>query len=501
MSLRVETRDGIVEGSGEPGIRVFRGIPFAKPPTGERRWRKPERPDPWAGVRDATRFGASAPQSKLMIDFLPGMDVGHQSEDCLYLNVFAPAAAGSKRPVLVWIHGGAFTIGSGSQQLYDVRPLVRRGDALLVTVNYRLGALGFLHLAELTRGAFPDAANLGILDQVAALEWVRDNAAAFGGDPGNVTIFGESAGGMSVGTLLGMPAARGLFQRAIAQSGASHSANDAKDATRIARMMFEELGLAAGDVDGLARAPVEEILAAQARVGLRCQSDLLLPFRPVVDGAALPEPPIGAVRGGLSRGVAVVAGYTGDEWKLFSFMDPQRGRLDDAGLVARAEQRAPGRGRALVDAYRSALGAGASPSDLFCAIERDRIFGIPAVRLAEAQRAFQPNTYAYLFSWRAALFDGALGACHGIDVPFVMGSLGTPGADRFAGLGPAALALQERVMDAWLAFARSGDPNHPGLPAWPSYDTEKRLLMEFGERCAAVRGPDDALLRAWEGVL
>jgi para-nitrobenzyl esterase len=338
--------------------------------------------------------------------------------------------------VLVWIHGGAFTIGSGSQSLYDVRPIVRRGDVVVVTINYRLGALGFLHLAELAGEAFGDAANAGLLDQVAALRWVRDNIAGFGGDPGNVTIFGESAGGMSVGTLLGMPAARGLFQKAIAQSGAAHSANDAPSATRVARMLCEELGCEPGDGAALLRASVDAILEAQARVAARTQSEQLLPFRPVVDGRALPEPPIDAVRAGMSRGVPVLAGFTRDEWKLFLFMDPQGQKLDESMLLERAEFRAPGRGAALVSAYRAALGPEAKPYELFCALERDRIFGIPAVRLAESQQRWQPNTYLYEFTWPASLFGGLLGACHGIDVPFVMGSIGTPGGDRFAGAGP-----------------------------------------------------------------
>jgi para-nitrobenzyl esterase len=501
MSQRVETRDGVLQGVQEDGIRAFRGIPFARPPVGERRFRRPEPPENWPGVRDASCFGPSAPQMKLQIDFLPGMEVGAQSEDCLYLNVFAPAAAGSKRPVLVWIHGGAFTIGSGSQPFYDMRPLVRRGDAVLVTVNYRLGALGFLHLAELAGEDFAGAANAGILDQVAALEWVRDNIAAFGGDPGSVTIFGESAGGMSVGTLLGMPAACGLFQKAIAQSGAAHATNDAQAATLVARMLFEELGLAPGDGAGLRRAPVEAILEAQARCGLRTQIDGLLAFRPVVDGRALPGPPIDAIRGGLSREVAVIAGYTRDEWRLFSLMDPQAQKLDEAGLRARVELRAPGRGQAIVEAYRARLGPGEKPCELFCAIERDRIFGVPAVRLAEAQGAWQGRAFLYLFTWEAALLGGVLGACHGIDVPFVMGSIGTPGGDRFAGSGPEAAALQDRVMDAWLGFARSGDPRHDGLPGWAPYDTDRRMAMELGRRCQPMRVPDDALLRAWDGGL
>ena len=492
---------GCYRASTRKASAIFRGIPFARPPVAERRFRRPEPPQPWAGVRDASRFGPSAPQTKLQIDFLPGMDVGAQSEDCLYLNVFAPGSQGSPRPVLVWIHGGAFTIGSGSQAFYDVRPLVRRGDVIVVTTNYRLGALGFLHLGELAGEDFGDAGNAGMLDQIAALAWVRDNIAGFGGDPGNVTIFGESAGGMSVGTLLGMPAARGLFHKAIAQSGAAHSANDAQTATGVARLVCEELGLAPGDGAGLRRAPVEAILAAQARCAVRVQGDQLLPFRPVVDGRALPEPPIDAIRGGLSREVAVIAGFTRDEWKLFSFMDPQAKKLDEPSLLSRAEQRAPGRGQALVDAYRSKLGAGPKPFELFCEIERDRIFGIPAVRLAESQRRWQRSTYLYEFTWQAALFDGALGACHGIDVPFVMGAIGTPGADRFAGSGPEATALQERVMDAWLGFARSGEPGHAGLPEWKPYDANERMAMELGRRCESLRLPDAGLLRAWEGIL
>jgi para-nitrobenzyl esterase len=501
VETRVETSYGRLQGVQEDGIRVFRGIPFARPPVGERRFQKPEPPEPWPGVRDASAFGPSAPQMKLQFDFLPGLDVGAQSEDCLYLNVFAPAGAGAPRPVLVWIHGGAFTIGSGSQALYDVRPLVRRGDAVVVTVNYRLGALGFLHLAELAGEEFAFAANAGLLDQVAALAWVRDNIAAFGGDPGKVTIFGESAGGMSVGSLLGMPEARGLFQRAIAQSGAAHIANTAEAATAVTRLLFEELGLAPGDGAALRRAPVEAILAAQARCSLRTQLDGMIAFRPVVDGRALPEPPIDAIRGGLSREVAVLAGYTRDEWKLFSFMDPQAQRLDEAGLHARMELRTPGRGPAIVEAYGAVLGPDAKLFEIFSAIERDRIFGIPAVRLAEAQEAAGGCAFLYLFTWEAALLGGGFGACHGIDVPFVMGSIGTPLGDRFAGSGPEAAALQERVMDAWLGFARSGDPGHAGLPEWPRYDRSRRLAMELGRRCQPVRIPDDAILRAWDGVL
>jgi para-nitrobenzyl esterase len=215
MGIVVETAYGRLEGVQHADHQSFKGIPFAQPPVGELRFQAPRPPKAWSGVRDASRFGPSAPQTPIEFDLMPGLGVGEQSEDCLTLNVFTPAADAARRPVMVWIHGGAFTIGSGSQPWYDPRGLLRRGDVVVVTINYRLGALGFLHLADLCGEAFPATADAGLLDQIAALEWVRDNVAAFGGDPQNVTVFGESAGGMSAGTLLGTPGAAGLFARSL----------------------------------------------------------------------------------------------------------------------------------------------------------------------------------------------------------------------------------------------------------------------------------------------
>src|SRR5262245_45798444 len=223
MGTVVETQYGRVQGGEERAGLVFRGIPFARPPLGARRFSAPEAPEPWAGVRDATAFGPSAPQAPRRSELLPGADSGRIDEDCLYLNVWTPAADGRRRPVLVWIHGGAFVGGSGARPMYAAQTLVACGDVVLVTLNYRLGALGFLYLDSLGGKQLGAAANVGLLDQIAALRWVQTNIERFGGDPGNVTLFGESAGGMSVGSLLGSPASRGLFQRAIAQSGAAHN--------------------------------------------------------------------------------------------------------------------------------------------------------------------------------------------------------------------------------------------------------------------------------------
>src|SRR5208282_24558 len=248
MTATVSIHQGKLEGDDQAGLFVFKGIPFAAPPVGARRWLAPEKPAPWTGTRDARRFGAAAPQNKLMLTALSAMVVdGEQSEDCLYLNVWTPALGSKRRPVMVWIHGGAFTIGSGSQTLYDGSVLARRGEVVVVTVNYRLGPLGFLRLADVTNGKIPASGSEGMLDQIAALEWVRDNIAEFGGDPGNVTIFGESAGGMSVGTLLAMPAARGLFHKAIPQSGACHIGVPVARANRTAERVLSRLRVQGGD--------------------------------------------------------------------------------------------------------------------------------------------------------------------------------------------------------------------------------------------------------------
>ena len=268
MKTVVDAPCGKLEGAEDRALLSFRGIPFARPPRGARRFRAPEPPARWRGVRDATHFGSSAPQAKLDFDLIPGLDVGVQSEDCLYLNVYTTAADAELRPVMVWIHGGSFTVGSGSQSLNDLRPLVRRGGVVVVSLNYRLGALGFLALKDLVDADFGAATNTGLLDQIAALTWVRDNIEAFGGDPSNVTIFGESAGGMSVGTLLGTPAARGLFRRAIAMSGAAHRVNRPEAAAEVAMTLLRELGLDSGNPGDAARlrdSPVQQILEAQGR--------------------------------------------------------------------------------------------------------------------------------------------------------------------------------------------------------------------------------------------
>src|SRR6516225_9495963 len=263
MSALVTTTYGKLEGLEQDELAVFKGIPFATPPVGSRRWLPPLKPSAWNGIRDARNFGAACPQLSLSPVVLGGMQIEEpQSEDCLYLNIWTPKADNKQRPVMVWIHGGAFRIGSGAQIIYDGSSLARRGDVVVVTINYRLGPFGFLRLADLTDGKIPSTGNEGLLDQIAALEWVRDNIAQFGGDPANVTIFGESAGGGKVCTLLAMPAARGLFHRAIVQSGAAIRLRERDRAHALTDAVLRVLGVAGDDVRRLQALPMAQLLAA-----------------------------------------------------------------------------------------------------------------------------------------------------------------------------------------------------------------------------------------------
>jgi para-nitrobenzyl esterase len=496
--LQTEVATGRLAGRRDAGVDLFLGIPFAAPPTGEGRFRAPRPPEPWSGVRDATRYGFASPQNALDAGALPGMDVGRQDEDCLTLNVFTPAADAGRRPVMVWIHGGAFVIGAGSQAIYDGRSLARHGDVVIVTINYRLGALGFLDLGARFGEEARDSGNLGLRDQIAALEWVRENIGAFGGDPGNVTIFGESAGGMSVGALLGSPRARGRFQRAIPQSGAAHNAHDPETAARVLDFFLKEVGVS--ELSALREAPLERILAAQLQCMLRAaELEVLLPFQPAFGDDLLPAAPLEAVRGGNAAGVPMMIGTTRDEWSLFAFMDPELASLDEAGLLARASARVGAEAApCVVEAYRKQAPTD-SPTEHFIALETDRVFRVPALQLADAQALHAP-VYVYEFAWRSPALGGALGACHALELPFVFDTLDAPGMASFAGKGADARSVSENMMGAWLAFARDADPCHTALGGWPLHDPEARPTLVIDVETRVELAPRAETARAWEGL-
>jgi para-nitrobenzyl esterase len=512
MQPVVEIELGRLRGVERRGVRIFRAVPYAAPPVGPLRLRPPEPPEPWGGARDATRVGAVAPQPRPIA--LPGplrglLGGGVQREDCLTLNVFTPGLDDARRPVLVWIHGGAFVLGAGSTPIYSGRRLARGGDAVVVTLNYRLGVLGFAQLGLLGLEGAEETLNLGLQDQVAALRFVREHIRAFGGDPGNVTIFGESAGAMSVGTLLGTPAARPLFQRAILQSGAAHNVSGPERAAQAAHALLRELG---GDARSalrtLAEAPVEAILAAQQRATAALGiAHGTLPWQPAVDGRVVPRQPLEAIAAGECAGIPVLVGTNRDEWKLFTLFDTRTRRLDAAGLRRRLERILPGKDeegvafadRAL-DAYRSARAgpSGATPLELWEAIQGDRIFRYPAARLAELQAAHEPRTYQYLFEWTPRLARRRVGACHALEIPFVFGTLRQPLIRALIGASGGALALSRAMRDAWVAFARSGEPASPALGPWRPYTARERTTMLLGPRPEAVRAPLEEERRFWE---
>jgi para-nitrobenzyl esterase len=410
---------------------------------------------------------------------------------------------------MFWIHGGAFSTGSGRLPWYYGHNFARDG-VVLVTTNYRVSAFGFLHLEDLFGEEFHESGTVGTQDQVAGLQWVRDNIASFGGDPDNVTIFGESAGGMSVGTLLAAPSAKDLFHKAIPQSGASHSSHSPGVARRVAERFCAEVGVAPGDVETLRALTVDRILEGVTRLGQIIATDnadlfgedhagFAMPFQPALGGDVLPSYPIDAVRGGSGAGVPTLVGTTREEWKLFTLMG-------DEGLRVRAPR--PLRnlcaqaGRSvdeLVGAYETRLG---SPSEveLRNEIETDRIFRIPAVRLAEAQVANDTPAWMYRFDWPSPAFGGRMGACHALEIPFVFDNLAAPGVDIFTG-GAAPQSIATGMHAAWVAFAKTGDPNNTELSEWPAYDTDRRATMLFDTECAVADDPDGAGRRLWDGLL
>jgi para-nitrobenzyl esterase len=483
----VETRTGKVRGELRPGpepglppVAIWKGIPYAEPPVGPLRFAPPRPARPWAGVRDATRFGPVATQSRdPAVSMMSGVtDKIISGEDCLTLNVFSPAAEGGKRPVVVWIHGGAFIMGSGSTPLYHGSSFASRHDLVVVSLNYRLGLLGFLYLGDLAPGR--DEGNYALLDQVAALTWVRDNIAAFGGDPDRVTIMGESAGAFSIGALLVMPAAQGLFHQAILQSGASGLSPPTRDdATRIARGVLDTLGVG---VDALADVPADHLLRVQQELSV---SHGLAAFAPYVDGTTIPDVPIEIVRAGRAAAVPLLLGSNRDEWALFEvflgdrtiepFKAPLRERLG-AELLDRMLEVYEGNWTTLVG---------------------EVAFRIPMIRLAEAH-ADRERVFMYRFDWASRALGGRLGAAHALELPFVWNRLELPLSQVL--LGEDALTAQPlaTAMHAtWAAFIRTGDPNGAGLPAWPAYDRARRATMLLDRTCAVADDPGGAARALW----
>lgn len=496
----VTTKSGKVEGSYQDGLYVFKGIPFAAPPLGELRWMPPQPTEPWDGVRPAKKFGAIAPQHEMLAGPIVHVEQA-QDEDCLFLNIWTKGLDNARRPVMVWIHGGAFTIGSGSDPMYDNPSLATRGDIVLVTINYRLGMLGFLNLKEVTGGKISATGNEGLLDQVAALKWVKDNIAAFGGDPANVTVFGESAGGMSIGCLLAMPAAKGYFHKAILESGVGSTAGPLNGAVDITGQFLELMNIKSDDVEALRALTVQQLLDVEMklRTGAAGPGEVskITVTTPVIDGETIPDTPTTVVRQGAVRDVPLLIGTNLEEWKLFAMMQPDIGKIDNAEVARRlgifiSADNVPG----LMETYRKARekrGAPAGPADLLSAIQTDLMFRMPAIQLVEAQRDNNQPVYNYLFTWKSPVMGGVMGACHALEIGFVFGGYD----DLFCGSGPDADKLSECIQEAWIAFARTGDPSCESIGKWPVYG-KNRATMILDKDCHVEEAPYEDERRAWD---
>jgi len=496
----VATRHGRVRGVERDGIWQFLGLRYAAPTGGANRFRPPQPLEPWSGVRDAGEYGPIAPQPVAAFGYVPN-DPTDQDEDCCTLNVYTPACDGGRRPVMAFLHGGAFTSGTGSSATYRGAALVRR-DVVLVTIDHRLGALGFLAHPCLALPGEAGIGNWGLLDQVAALGWIREHVASFGGDPDRVTVFGESGGAMSVADLLGAPAARGLFSRAILQSGAALATSQAV-AGAIAEELAGQLGIAEVSRAALEAVPVSELIAAQCAVSARIDRGIGMPFQPVVDGGFLPRHPAAAVAAGAASGIELLAGTNRDEFRLFSYSLPELDQLTDesaeriVGAYLAGSGVSPGRlePAAVVESYRWARlerGDEAAPRDLVEAVAADWIFRLPVLRLLDAQRARGGRAFCYLFDWESPFGGGALRSCHGLELPFVFGTLTHPVIGAFAGRSEEALHLSDCMVAAWTAFATTGDPSCAEVGPWPAYEAPRRATMVLGRDIHLEDAPYEA---------
>ncbi|MEW2390812.1 carboxylesterase family protein [Streptomyces venezuelae] len=483
----VRTRSGSLRGSLEAGVAVFRGIPFAEPPVGALRFAAPRAVRGWSGVREAVAYGPPPPQGgHFGMDALARETAG---EDWLTVNVWSPDhGPGAGLPVLVWIQGGAYTIGMSGLPEYDGGRLARDGGVVVVTFNYRVGLEGFGQI----EGA---PANRGLLDQIAALEWVRDHITAFGGDPDRVTVFGQSAGGGSVAALLAAPGAAGLFGRAVAQSaqGTFFAPELAADITRACAA---ELGLRAtvADLSGVAphrlAAAGDAVGAEAARHGGRWGKPALrsITFSPVVDGAALSVTPWQALTAGAGRDIDLLVGHTRHEQRLLTALDGLLGQVGEDVAAQTLDAFAPGPDGA--GAYRDAHPE-AGPDELHELVLSDWLFRMPTLHLAEAQAAAGGRVHAYELTWPAPGMDGVLGACHGLDVPLVFGNLDRGQPAALIGTAPEAEDLSAAMRAAWTSFAAQGDPG------WPAYDRDRRLVRLFDTAPTVTAYPEERSRLIW----
>ncbi|MEP7272732.1 MAG: carboxylesterase family protein [Acidobacteriota bacterium] len=485
----VETSSGKVQGIVTAGIKEFKGIPYGASTTGKNRFMPPKKPAPWTGVRECFGHGQCCPQTLSNLRSEYGMMIqwdqqsGGMGEDCLVLNVWTPGVNdGGKRPVLVSFHGGGFATGSGNAPGFDGAQLALFGDVVVITVNHRLASYGYTHLAEL--GAPPEfafAGVTGIMDLVASLHWVQANVEKFGGDPGRVMIFGQSGGGAKTSTILATPAAKGLFHRAAVQSGSSLRLSTKEASTRAAEQLLAKLNIPKTRIADIQKVSWQELLEAQTGIP---------GFSPVVDGSYLPHHPFDPVAPQESADVPVIISTTLEDaaLSLTNF------GLDESGLKGVLDQRFPGKGDEILALYRQRYPQ-KSPFLIQAQALTDSGFRRSAITQAERKVAVGKGaTYMYLWSWESPGFDGKFGAVHGTDVSASFHGV----RDNIVGVGDKeGKVMCDRLASAWVAFARTGDPNNPRIPIWPAYDTTNRATMIFDTDTHVENDPRSEIRNYW----
>jgi para-nitrobenzyl esterase len=508
MDSIANTNAGQVRGVNQNGVHIFRGVPYGAPMKGALRFHPATKPQPWTGVRDALAYGPTAPQASMaeaggggsapaegpgagrvaeFMAFLHGMagDEPAQDEDCLVLNVWtAGLARDRKRPVFFFVHGGAFTSGSGSWKLYDGVGLASRDDAVVVTINHRLGALGFLHLAAFGGSEYASSGNVGMLDIVLALEWVRDNIENFGGDPNRVLVFGSSGGASKTSTLLGMPAAKGLLHRANLMSGPMIRCNTADRAALAAERLMKRLDIAPKDFRKLHDVPAQILVREAEHIGAaigdglagNAGADAFMPLQPVVDGLVLPAHPMDPTPSPYGVDVPVLIGSTRDDMTLIMLAAPWFGLLDQAGLKKMGESFfGPMTDKVLAEYRREKPDA--TPTDTACQIVTDRTMWVGAIDWAERRAAAgRGPVYVYRFDFETPAMGGIAGAAHGGDIPFAMNNYD---ASSMAGDRPDNPEMAKIMSDTWVSFVATGNPNNPAIPQWDTYDAKRRATMLF----------------------
>jgi len=498
----VGTVAGKVRGYVKDGIYTYKGIPYGDTTEGDGRFMPPRRVKPWTGVRSSMQYGKVSPQAPRMgwnndeEAWLFSWDDGIPGEDCLRLNIWTPAINDhKKRPVMVWLHGGGYVAGSGQElRSYDGERLSRRGDVVVVSLNHRLGPLGYLDLSSYGE-KYASSANVGMLDIVAALEWVRGNIANFGGDAGNVTIFGQSGGGGKVGTLMAMPVVQGLFHRAIIQSGSIMRAGLPEKTAQLAASVLSELNLNASQVDELQKLPVQKLIDAGSAALRKMQPPGMFDWRkiadwlgwgPVVDSKVLPEHPFDPNAPVTSAHVPLLVGTTLNEF-VTSIGHPEYEAMTEDDLKKRVGDLYGEKQASVIEVFRRKH-SDAKPFDMMSLIVTAPVRQSAVTQAARKAAQGSAPAYLYLFAWKAPVLDGRPRAFHCSELAFCFDN--TDRCENMTGGGPGPRALAANVSQAWINFARSGNPNHSGLPHWPAFTAESCPTMIFDTQCTVKNDPD-----------